>query len=165
MKKSLSALCALSLVSGALFVSDAATPPPSMHLQKGQWSYHSEVHITSGALAGRTIKKDWKVCVKDNQSAAKALMPHTKNGDTTCSKPTMSHDGHSYHTTMACTTKARGITSKLKEDFVLTPGAKGATFKAHGKVNQQLLIPSMAPRNMHMTMDINGKRIGTCPGA
>jgi hypothetical protein len=39
---------------------------------------------------------------------------------------------------------------------------KGGTFKAHGNADQQLLIPSMPPRTMYMTMDIDGKRIGEC---
>ncbi len=159
MKRSLLALAALSLVSTALFAAD--TPPPT-RLQKGEWSYHSVVRITDGMMAGRTINKDWKVCVKDDRDAASSLMPRAQHGETTCSKPKLSYDKKGYHTVMTCETRARGMTSHIKEDFLLSAGDKGDTFKAHGNVTQKLTIGSMSPREMHMTVDVNGARSGMC---
>lgn len=161
MNRSLSVFVALALVSAALFASDA---PPPTHLQKGEWSYHSVIRFTSGPMAGRTASRDWKVCVKDDREANAALMPHPQHGDTTCSRPTLSHDRQGYHTAMSCETRARGMTSKVGEDFLLVPGDKGDTFEAHGKVDQQLLITSMPARDMHMTIDVSGRRTGACGG-
>jgi hypothetical protein len=162
MKHSLSVLVALSLLSGAVFAAD--TSPPPTHLQKGEWSYHSVVKITSGMMAGRTISKDWKVCVKDDRDAASSLMPHSGSGDTTCSKPELSYDKKGYHTSMSCVTKARGMTSKIHEDFLLSATDKGTAFTAHGKVKQQLMIASTPAREMDMTVDVTGKRTGMCKG-
>lgn len=162
MKRQLTMIVALSLVSGALFAAD--TPPPSTHLQKGEWAYHSVVTFKDGLMAGRTVHKNWKTCVKSERDAARSLVPHTGNGDTTCSRPTLSYSKKGYRTVMTCETRAHGMTSRIREDFLLKAGKGGTTFKAHGKVRQQLMVGSTPSRTMHMTIDIDGKRTGVCPG-
>jgi len=156
-------MVALSLASGAMFAA-AATAPPATHLQKGEWTYHSVVRFTSGPMAGRTIHKDTRVCVKSDRTAAHALMPHAGAGDTTCSRPTLSYDAKSYHTAIRCVTRSHGMTSRIQEDFILRAGDKGTTFQAHGKVDQQLMIQSMPARKMHMSVEVDARRTGTCPG-
>ncbi len=162
MKHTLTLVVGLSLFSGAIFAAHAAPPPT--HIEKGEWTYHSVVTIKDGIMAGHTVSKSWKTCVKSESDAARSLVPHSMTGNTTCSKPTLSYSEKGYHTVMTCVTKARGMTSKVREDFLLKAGKNGTTFKAHGKVLEQLMVHSMPSRKMHMTIDIDGKRTGMCPG-
>lgn len=151
---------ALVLVSTSLLAAGAA--PPAPHLESGQWAYHSVTTIASGMMAGRTITHDWKACAGKGEAMHQALVPRRRAGHTTCSQPTLSHDGTRYRTVMTCTTSARGITSTLKEDFTLAATDAGTTFTGHGTVDQDVALPTGSQR-MHMKIDVSGHRMGACP--
>lgn len=139
----------------------AAAAPPSTKLAAGQWAYHSVTTFTSGMMAGRSITHDWKACVVNGEAMQQAIKPHGHGADVTCSKPTLSHDSTRYHTTMTCTTRARGMTSTLQEDFTLAVTDAGNAFSGHGTIDQDIALPGGA-QSIHMKTEVSGHRTGAC---
>jgi hypothetical protein len=140
-----------------------AMAAPPLHLQKGEWSYHGTTTINSGPMAGRTLKRDWKQCVVHADRPPK-MTPHPRTGQVSCTAPTMTTSKTSYRTTMSCTSKVRGMTMKLDEDYTFTPADDGASVNIKGTVHQTISGAPVAMPAIDMHTTVTGKRTGACNG-
>ena len=148
-------MLALAFV-GAGVAARAATPV----LAPGEWHYRSQMTYRSGMLNGRSMHRDWKVCVKPNDTQPPTPIPHTPGVH--CEPPTLTVAGGAWHTTLKCTAHSHSIVTTMVDEFVITPSADKHQVVIDGTVHQSFSGGPIALPSSVMSLHTTGERVGPC---
>ena len=152
-----------AMLALALLPTLALAAPPSTKLQPGLWQFHYQSSVD---MAGRTIppmSQSAEQCIKDTEPDKLPLMPKLP-ANIQCTAPQMQTSDKGYHVTMSCTAnEPNGMTTRLNEDFMISPSNDGSQISFDGTVHQSIVgAPVPIPAAL-VKISAQGQRIGLCP--
>ena len=144
-------------VMASLADAHAATPT----LQPGEWHYHADIHYRSGVMAAGDLHKNWSVCVTTSDAQLPTAMPAAPGVQ--CDKPTLTAVGKVFRSTMTCTVQGQaGMTSTMRENFLITPADERTRVTIDGTVQQTISgLPVAVPDSL-IDVHTTGVRTGDC---